>query len=266
MSKLLVAMLLFATLTAAFKETINIYGPGDHDTVNKLYQAFGGSWNLSLSGIEGFEQAAISQLTFHPWDSDSTGYDTNSSSISNARRRAVTPEVKAPSCYNQNDGHYSLFTVQQQQWITEAVCNEFLQAATPYAFAGLGILVNGVGCTTITNPLRNTLCTVIVTMMVTAGGVYFQPQYANVCLANFNAIERSCGQSGGAVDSELTTTSSFRNGQSVIVTTITSTIWATESLDETLSDDQYVTDKEFLYGLQGIFGCSLAWDLVSSSW
>jgi hypothetical protein len=51
MSKLLATMLFLATLTAAFTETIKIHGLSDHATINKLHQAFGGSWNLSLSGI-----------------------------------------------------------------------------------------------------------------------------------------------------------------------------------------------------------------------
>jgi hypothetical protein len=98
------------------------------------------------------------------------------------------------------------------------------------------MVLTGVGCTSTMNTFAKWTCSAIVIVGVTAGGVYFQPAWANVCYINFQAVENACGQGGGAVQSDFYTTTISRNGQGVGFTAINSTLWATDSLDGTLSD------------------------------
>lgn len=113
MPKLLAPItLLYVTFASAITESIHIHGQPDHNVVNQMYQSFGGSWNLSTSGVEGFERAAISHIMFHPLGSNLT----NSNSVSRRKRDDVT----APNCYTQAD-KVGLFTTQQQEWIVGSV-------------------------------------------------------------------------------------------------------------------------------------------------
>jgi hypothetical protein len=122
MPKLLAVILYYAALATAITKFIKVHGQPNHDMVNSMYHAFSGLWNLSPSGVTGFERAAIRHLIFHPM-SNSTTY-TNSTSISKVKRDY--PNVSTPTCYNPGDNH-SLFTIQQEQWIVGAFCSTFSQ-------------------------------------------------------------------------------------------------------------------------------------------
>jgi len=111
-----------------------------------------------------------------------------------------------------------------------------ISRATPYVFSGFGMLINNVFCQSITNPYLSHPCSVLATMGMTAGGIYFPPAWNDVCLLNFQAIENKCGEEGGAVEAESYTSTYTRNGIVVDRYAVNSTLWASPSLDETLPD------------------------------
>jgi hypothetical protein len=127
MARMLQAILFLATIAAAAAESINIHGQVDNDLINTIYTSFGGTWDLSTSGVESFENATISGLLPN---ADMNSIFANLSMVRTGRHTESSMDVRGPTTYTtpQFDSTtefmgYSLLTIAQQQWISNQFCN-----------------------------------------------------------------------------------------------------------------------------------------------
>jgi hypothetical protein len=220
-------LLLTTTATAtATIESVTIHGQVHTGLINDIYSSRGGTWNLSNTGVKGFENASITGLILNAdldamFPNRSTTSNGGNSSLSS--RGVVT--YGTPSCDEVNNSKtYALFTVEQQQFIAGDLCKA-MGYITPHVWGVVGYVLTGITCDKMVNGKRiQKTCGMIATVLTTQAGVLIQPAWYDACTNSYNSITDSCGQSGGVAQVTLPDTTVTP----VVEVTYQTEIWATE--------------------------------------
>lgn len=179
---------------------------------SNIYNALGGTFNLSGTGIPGFEEAYVSHVGFgddfsdylkalklnSTWQTVSTNSTATYSGLT--KRYAIT--VDSTTCAGSASGD-QLLSTQIQTFIAGPACT-FIVQAQPYVYAVLGALISGVAC----GPNGAYTCTVPIAVIAAAPGVYIGPGIQANCQATLAAITAQCGTSGGSNEVTVTPTGS----------------------------------------------------------
>jgi hypothetical protein len=202
----------FLIALAVAQETITAIGDGDAATISNIYNALGGTFNLSGTGIPGFEEAYVSHVGFGDDFSDylkalklnSTWQtvSTNSTATYSGLTKRYAIRVDSTTCAGSASGD-QLLSTQIQTFIAGPACT-FIVKAHPYIYAVLGALISGVAC----GPHGAYRCTVPIAIIAAAPGVYIGPGIQANCKATLAAITDQCGTRGGSNEVTVTPTGS----------------------------------------------------------